>query len=532
MDPSAQQNRVVITSSKYNEASKFKNGGFSSYSHGFWYSVHSQLGARLDQAFNAGRDVVKSNPQTPQVDANGDLRPNTSQDDISDILIVGRGYQPNTEIPIIGTVSGSVSLSGGTSAEIWASGILTAGSGIKKVYAKITPPCDKPNPGTTVTDEDDVEVLLTDGNNDGIYEGTYSGFIKNGTYSISIYVENNDNILSKPKTMYVFKSVGADLYESDDTYMQASPIIIEDPKSQCHNFFDPYDEDWIKFYALSGLEYTIEASELGLQTDVVLEIYDTDGTTMLVQENSPVSPRSDEVYYWTCPSDGWYYVRLRPFDPSVSGEGTDYKFEIYIVEADISGTLGGTVMDADTKVPIEDAVVKVIGKGSGTTNDSGFYAFVLSANNPFNLTAEAEGYQQKIIPDIMVEEGLTEVQDIELELVDPDLPIAKIDSPSSTITIEEGGSVDFQASVTNGDEPFTYLWDFGGGATNQTVEDPGLVVFSSSGTFTVTFTVEDKDGQSDIATVTVTVTEPPGDDDDDDDGGGGGGGCFIGSFTH
>jgi len=46
-------------------------------------------------------------------------------------------------------------------------------------------------------------------------------------------------------------------------------------------------------------------------------------------------------------------------------------------------------------------------------------------------------------------------------------------------------------SDPDNDLPLTYLWDFGGGAINSTEEYPGDVVFSTAGTYTVTFTVTD-----------------------------------------
>ncbi len=81
----------------------------------------------------------------------------------------------------------------------------------------------------------------------------------------------------------------------------------------------------------------------------------------------------------------------------------------------------------------------------------------------------------------------------------------KIQSPAADVVIYEGDSVDFQASVKDGADPYTYAWDFDSGATNVTVEDPGAVTFATRGTYTVSATVTDDDGDSDSATVTVNV---------------------------
>jgi len=74
-----------------------------------------------------------------------------------------------------------------------------------------------------------------------------------------------------------------------------------------------------------------------------------------------------------------------------------------------------------------------------------------------------------------------------------------IDTPVADVVIIPGQSVSFTGSASDpvNHTPFTYLWDFGGGAANQTVEDPGAVTFNSVGTFVVTFRVTDAAGLPD-----------------------------------
>ncbi len=106
-------------------------------------------------------------------------------------------------------------------------------------------------------------------------------------------------------------------------------------------------------------------------------------------------------------------------------------------------------------------------------------------------------------------------------------PNGKIATPSGNVNIAIGESVHFSGTGTSpdGNVPLSFFWNFGGGAANSTVEDPGNVAFSRSGTFTVTFTVSDNQGNSDAtpATVVVTVNAPVR----VSAGGGGGGGCTF-----
>jgi hypothetical protein len=112
MDESPGNSPVVITSSKSNQESWFYDlgDGLISFSSGFWESVLSRRGAKLDKAFRDGKNKIKE-MQTAWMDVNGDLLPNTGLD-TTEIIIVGRGYPPNKPLPIIGSVSASLNLNG------------------------------------------------------------------------------------------------------------------------------------------------------------------------------------------------------------------------------------------------------------------------------------------------------------------------------------------------------------------------------------------------------------------------------------
>lgn len=103
-------------------------------------------------------------------------------------------------------------------------------------------------------------------------------------------------------------------------------------------------------------------------------------------------------------------------------------------------------------------------------------------------------------------------------------PNSTIATPSGNPTIVPGGQVNFTGSGSDpdGNLPLRFAWNFGGGATNSTLEDPGNVTFSNAGVYSVTFTVTDSlglaDASPDTRTVTVaanqapngTITSPPG----------------------
>ncbi len=85
-------------------------------------------------------------------------------------------------------------------------------------------------------------------------------------------------------------------------------------------------------------------------------------------------------------------------------------------------------------------------------------------------------------------------------------PEGTIIRPTRAVTVERGHSVSFQGigSDPDGNTPLTYSWDFGGGATNSTLQNP-RVRFSRNGTYTVRLTVRDSRGLADPTPATITV---------------------------
>jgi PKD repeat protein len=85
-------------------------------------------------------------------------------------------------------------------------------------------------------------------------------------------------------------------------------------------------------------------------------------------------------------------------------------------------------------------------------------------------------------------------------------PVSMITSPSGTVCITPGQSVDFAGHGGNGTPPYTYLWEFGDAAIpDTTAQNPGPVTFPNTGTFEVKLHVTDSKGRPAVTSVTVKV---------------------------
>ncbi len=126
--------------------------------------------------------------------------------------------------------------------------------------------------------------------------------------------------------------LGADDYEIDDTCAEAQPIETAGV-AQVHSIHLPDDEDWVRFDALSGQVYAIQASEVGENAELSLQLYDACGGTLLAASDNPASrnarldwaaPQDMPVYLRAAnvapgaglPESGGYLLSVRGFDPS------------------------------------------------------------------------------------------------------------------------------------------------------------------------------------------------------------------------
>jgi hypothetical protein len=76
---------------------------------------------------------------------------------------------------------------------------------------------------------------------------------------------------------------------------------------------------------------------------------------------------------------------------------------------------------------------------------------------------------------------------------------------------------EFQANITSGTEPYTYVWNFGDdGSSEESEEETVLHTFDEAGSYNVTLTITDTDDQTASDSVEIQVEEVPEVDQIDD----------------
>jgi len=190
---------------------------------------------------------------------------------------------------------------------------------------------------------------------------------------------------------------GPDIYEPDDNYshatlVEAPPVCGYEAEIQHHNFHDAGDEDWVKFYAFEDIPYSIKVKNPGSACDAVIELYDTDGVTLLRSRDDYLEGE-DEFLEWLCRKEGIYYVKVRQYDAEVFGENAGYDLVVYVpLGGEGSGVIAGMITDISSGETIDGASITTTGGVSSISIDG--YYIMLHPAGAFTITVNANGYMQ------------------------------------------------------------------------------------------------------------------------------------------
>ncbi|MCK4315085.1 MAG: pre-peptidase C-terminal domain-containing protein, partial [Anaerolineae bacterium] len=116
-------------------------------------------------------------------------------------------------------------------------------------------------------------------------------------------------------------------FEPDDVIYRANRITVSAP--QCHYFEEPYDEDWVKFWAWAGVEYTIETFGLSVFNDTELRLFDADGNEL--ESNADYGGTVASRIDWVAPTSGTYFVKVTH---EKGWGGDEYFYFLQVIESD------------------------------------------------------------------------------------------------------------------------------------------------------------------------------------------------------
>lgn len=355
--PDPDKSRVTILSTSPTQQAVFQGGGEVSFSKYFWTRVLN--GATVGAAFQDAANGVNFSGlgQLAMLDYTGDGVFNTKQD-MAVLLTyrIGAGILLAGDPPVIGAISPAQDIVG-ASGTVWVDNVTTTGAIVSVTGVVLPPGADAEYLGPKGS------VLLSPVG-DGRYEGTFSGFDENGTFTIIVTATDAEDNVSSPMQTTVTRLDGPDAYEDDDGPGDASWTGLGGP-AQHHTFHDSGDEDWVEFYGQAGQTVNIQTLNLGPMCDTVVELYQEDGLVLLDSNDEGLLELGASLLEFVgnpptdpgLPADGFYLVRVTQ---SLSGPLPGFGVGVYY---DVS------VWDPSTTS--EPASCRVTAKAPGGTGLAG-----------------------------------------------------------------------------------------------------------------------------------------------------------------
>jgi hypothetical protein len=322
--------RICIASTAANRQATFLNFGLVSFSWCFFANVFN--GINVWESFDSASDMIfrpSGKKQKPLLDSTSDGQYVSKIDQVvARTWYLGSAFMTGADSPTVDAVTPDTVLTKTGSLTLWAAGVADIG-GISNVFCLVT--------GPEYDGLSDIpETELAWNSETERYEVNYGGFTNAGEYACAYYVRDSEGLLSIPLQTLVLVAP-ADAYEPDDTSAQAG--IFEVGASQLHNLHLSNDVDWVKFYAPSGFVFNIEATQIGTNADVRLDVYHQSPTGSLdliwESDEDPSGEGLGEHVYLDLQGEyqdpaGYYYIRIKSSDGvALYGPGSEYELVIY-----------------------------------------------------------------------------------------------------------------------------------------------------------------------------------------------------------
>ena len=108
---------------------------------------------------------------------------------------------------------------------------------------------------------------------------------------------------------------------------RSQPIPLEVGEIQQHNICGLNDEDWYKFSATQGINYTIYAQPDPSTTAIQVQLFREPGSSQLLKSQSDAAGQPVTLG-WNADNNGELFLLVRPMDPAMYGTDVAYNIRI------------------------------------------------------------------------------------------------------------------------------------------------------------------------------------------------------------
>ena len=162
-----------------------------------------------------------------------------------------------------------------------------------------------------------------------------------GTYGMGLWVTNACatgigavakhivTVVMRPAVYYVYLPIifNGDIYEPDNTPAQAK--FLPRGAWQGHTINPAGDTDWMWVNLEADGSYYFETDHLGPDTDTILFIYASDGSTLLAQNDDCTGYTKRSCLVFIPDTAGLYYVEVHDYFPDQGGRTHTYAIRYY-----------------------------------------------------------------------------------------------------------------------------------------------------------------------------------------------------------
>jgi PKD repeat protein len=314
--------------------------------------------------------------------------------------------------------------------------------------------------------------------------GTFNNFLPTRT-NVTLedfwdgWITTYPGILAQTTTIFNARTIlyAADASEGNNTWGTATPFGGVPPTASItrRTFYPAGDEDWFGFGATNGSSYRIETTNLGDGADTWLELYASNGTTVLASNDDRSTGNQSSLINWTCTAGGTYYVKCFAYNQAGAFVTYGY-YDLVITQTGFTPQIPPTASVSATPTTGYNPLT-VNFSGSATDSDgrvacyewdfegNGVYDYFSydSGNTSFTYFVPGTYAAQLRVTD---DDGLTGTQTVQITVNET------AGTPTVTVGVGLPGLPPYQSPLTvnlsatvAGGPIVAYEWDFEGDGT-------------------------------------------------------------------